>query len=76
MTIILPFVLEQYTPKFQILAPILRFFGIKAYNIVLGYLIDHIKPNFIQFEGFHIIMECPPNGTLYLAIGDNQWEIH
>ena len=69
MTIILPFVIERYTPKFQIMALILAFFGLEVYSIVLGYLIDHIKPNNTQFKGFHIIMECPPNGTLYLDIG-------
>ena len=51
------------------MALILAFFGLEVYSIVLGYLIDHIKPNNIQFKGFHIIMECPPKGTLYLAIG-------
>ena len=72
MTIILPFDIERYTPKFEILVQILTFFGLKVYNIVLGYLIDHIKPNTIQFEGFHIIMECPPNGPLYLATGEEK----
>ena len=51
------------------MALILAFFGLEVYSIVLGYLIDHIKPNTIQFEGFHIIMECPQNGPLYLATG-------
>ena len=52
------------------MALILAFFGLEVYSIVLGYLIDHIKPNNTQFKGFHIIIECPPKGTLYLAIGD------
>ena len=52
------------------MALILAFFGLEVYSIVLGYLIDHIKPNNIQFKGSHIIMECPPKGTLYLAIGE------
>ena len=56
-------------PEIWNIGPDIDIFGLKVYNIVLGYLIDHIKPNTIQFEGFHIIMECPPNGPLCLATG-------
>ena len=56
-------------PEISNIGPDIDIFGLKAYSIVLRYLKDHIKPNLIQFEGFHIIMECPPNGPLYLAIG-------
>ena len=57
-------------PEISNNGPHIGIFGLEVYSTVLGYLIDHIKANNIQFEGFHIIMECPPNGPLYLATGE------